>query len=202
MLSSTAMMHVDPQAGFLQQAAQTPSPNYGPRPDGCAPTLIVIHGISLPAGEFGGGYIEQLFTNTLDTRTDPRFTYLDGLRVSAHLLIDRVGRTKQFVSFNDRAWHAGRSVFAGRPECNDYSIGIELEGTDDSPYAEQQYDRLEQVIGALWRAYPSLADKQVVGHCHIAPGRKTDPGPAFDWGRLMSNLGISMPTRQDAEGDP
>ncbi len=201
MLSSTAMMHVDPKAGRLREAAYTASPHYGPRPAGCAPELIIIHGISLPAGEFGGDYIHRLFTNTLDTKTDPRFTYLDGLRVSAHLLIDRAGAMTQFVSFNDRAWHAGRSVFEGRAECNDYSIGIELEGTDDSPYADIQYERLEQVIIALWDAYPSLAERKLAGHCHVAAGRKTDPGPAFDWGRLVSRLGVTLPVVQAVEGE-
>ncbi len=195
------MMNVDPETGRLTEARWCASPNFGARPDGCAPSLIVIHGISLPAGEFGTGFVEQLFTNQLDTEGDPRFTYLHGLQVSAHFLIDRAGVVTQFVSVNDRAWHAGRSVFEGRPECNDYAIGIELEGTDESPYAEVQYERLEQVVAALWRAYPSLSQKKLVGHCHIAPGRKTDPGAAFDWGRLVSRLGIAMPVRQDAEGE-
>lgn len=186
-------MQVDCSSGWLSGASICASPHYGPRPVGQEPSLIVLHGISLPAGEFGGPYIHALFTNTLDTQTDPRFTYLAGLRVSAHLLIDRQGDVTQFVAFTDRAWHAGKSWFAGQAECNDYSIGVELEGSDDHPYTDAQYDCLQTLIPVLRTAYPAIAANRVVGHCHIAPGRKTDPGPFFDWSRLAAGTGVTPP---------
>ncbi|MFM9816355.1 UNVERIFIED_CONTAM: 1,6-anhydro-N-acetylmuramyl-L-alanine amidase AmpD [Spiribacter pallidus] len=189
-------MQVDRTTGLLTGVSYVDSPNRGPRPCGCQPELIVIHSISLPAGSFGGDYIDRLFTNQLDTRRDERFVELYGLRVSAHLLIRRDGHMTQFVPFGQRAWHAGESAFEGRRGCNDFSIGIELEGTDDTPYADVQYDRLEPVIDALREAYPDIGRNRVVGHCHIAPGRKSDPGPSFDWGRLEDNLGLTRPVTQ------
>ena len=153
-------------------------------------SLLVIHGISLPAGEFGGPWIERLFLGRLEAGMHPELADLVSLKVSAHLLIRRDGKIIQFVSFKRRAWHAGVSVFQDRPRCNDYSIGIELEGTDASPYADIQYARLITVTRALMRAYPAITRDRVVGHCDIAPERKTDPGPAFDWSRLRCGLAM------------
>ena len=157
------------------------SPNCDVRPAGMVPELIVIHNISLPPGNFGGGWIEALFTNCLDPVAHPYFSEIHKLRVSAHLLIHRSGAITQFVPFHMRAWHAGRSSYQGRQACNDFSIGIELEGADEIPYEPIQYYRLVQVVQALLNAYPTLSRKAIVGHQHIAPERKTDPGPAFDW---------------------
>ncbi len=148
-----------------------------------------MHGISLPPGEYGGDEIEALFTNTLDWDAHPYFREIRGLKVSAHLLIRRDGSVLQFVPFGERAWHAGESSFRGRQRCNDYSIGIELEGDDETPYTDRQYEELQAVIRALCSAYPTLSPRAVAGHCDIAPGRKTDPGPAFDWLRLYDGLG-------------
>ncbi len=153
-------------------------------------SLLVIHGISLPAGEFGGPWIERLFLGRLEAGAHPALVGLAGVRVSAHLLIRRGGKIIQFVSFKRRAWHAGVSVFQDRPRCNDYSIGIELEGTDAAPYADIQYTRLITVARALMRVYPAITLDRVVGHCDIAPERKTDPGPAFDWSRLRCGLAM------------
>jgi AmpD protein len=168
-------------AGFATTARQIRSPNHDARPTGVAIDLIVVHGISLPPGKFGGEAIAQLFTNRLDPQAHPSFVPIADLRVSAHFLIRRDGELVQFVGCNDRAWHAGASLWKGRARCNDFSIGVELEGTDDLPYAAAQYTTLARLVRALRRAYP-IAD--VAGHCDIAPGRKSDPGPAFDWGRL------------------
>jgi AmpD protein len=179
---------VSPGAGLLRPAVQCPSPNQDDRPEGVEPGLIVIHGISLPPGRFGGPYIEHLFTNCIDRTVHPYFEEIADLHVSAHLLIRRDGSVTQFVPFGRRAWHAGASSFRGRSCCNDFSIGIELEGDDESPYADEQYIELAQVIEALIDAYPTLDARTVAGHCDIAPGRKTDPGPAFDWLRLYDEL--------------
>jgi N-acetyl-anhydromuramoyl-L-alanine amidase len=179
---------VSPGAGLIRPAAQCPSPNQDDRPEGAAPELIVIHGISLPPGGFGGPYIEQLFTNCLDASVHPYFEQISGLHVSAHLLLRRDGSLLQFVPFGRRAWHAGPSSFRGRSCCNDFSIGIELEGEDEVPYADAQYVELALVIRALFEAYPSLDTRLIAGHCDIAPGRKTDPGPAFDWLRLYDRF--------------
>ena len=165
------------------------SPNASARPDPSDFSLVVIHGISLPPGKFGTGRVEALFTNTLDTALDPSLADLAGVRVSSHLLISRRGDVSQFVPFDRCAWHAGASSHRGRERCNDYSIGIELEGTDYRPYTEPQYDSLVEVLAALLRHYPRLSLADVVGHSEIAPGRKTDPGPAFDWPRLYGALG-------------
>jgi len=150
--------------------------------------LIVIHGISLPPGQFGGPYIDQLFTGQLDPAEHPYFRDLAGLRVSSHLLIRRTGEVVQYVPLERRAWHAGKSRYRGRESCNDFSVGIELEGTDNRPYTAAQYRRLATVIRVLRRGVPSLARAPLVGHSDIAPGRKTDPGPAFDWPRLRRLL--------------
>lgn len=174
-------MKVDPQHGVLERARQVASPNFDARPAGTAPSLIVVHGISLPPGEFGGPYVDQLFTNQLDPADHPYFRQIEGLKVSTHLFIGRDGRATQYVKFGDRAWHAGQSSFEGRPACNDFSIGIELEGTDTAPYTAAQYRTLATAAAALCSAYPSLSPTRIVGHSDIAPGRKTDPGTAFDW---------------------
>ncbi len=174
--------------GWMAGARRVPSPNAEPRPADCEPDLLVIHNISLPPGEYGGGFIEALFCNCLDWDAHPYFDEIRGLRVSAHLLIRRDGEAVQFVSFNDRAWHAGQSCYDGRDNCNDFSIGIELEGTDEDPYTDAQYAMLQTVTCALLSAYPDLTPERIAGHADIAPGRKTDPGPAFDWRRYRASL--------------
>ncbi|MGS2717761.1 1,6-anhydro-N-acetylmuramyl-L-alanine amidase AmpD [Eionea flava] len=164
------------------------SPNYNERPSDTIIDLLVVHNISLPPGQFGNGYIEQFFTNQLPIGDHPYFTSIDGVCVSAHLLITRLGEIIQFVPFTQRAWHAGRSCFDGREECNDFSVGIELEGTDELPYTDQQYAILADVARALMQAYPAMAIDRIVGHSDIAPGRKSDPGEAFDWPRFRGLL--------------
>lgn len=179
---------VSPGAGLVRPAKQCPSPNQDERPDGAEPELIILHGISLPPGEFGGPEIESLFSNCLDWNAHPYFGEIRGMQVSSHLLIRRDGEVVQFVPLGRRAWHAGESVFRGRDCCNDYSIGIELEGTDEEPYTDEQYDTLAPVISAILGAYPNISSRQIAGHCDVSPGRKTDPGPAFDWLRLYDGL--------------
>lgn len=181
-------MRVDPESGRLHEARQVDSPNRDARPEGCGFDLVVIHGISLPPGEFGGDGIERLFTNALDSDAHPYFQQIEGLRVSAHLLIRRDGEVVQFVPFHECAWHAGESRFEGRERCNDFSVGIELEGTDDQPYEAVQVERLVEVVRALFAVYPGLSPERVVGHSDIAPGRKTDPGPHFDWEGFRESL--------------
>ncbi|MCG8313991.1 MAG: 1,6-anhydro-N-acetylmuramyl-L-alanine amidase AmpD [Pseudomonadales bacterium] len=168
---------------FLE-AKQVPSPNFNERPVGCQPELIVVHSISLPPGQFGGPYIEKLFTNCLDSKQHAYFAEICHLEVSSHLLIARNGDLIQFVPFNKRAWHAGKSCFNGRENCNDFSIGIELEGTDTDAYEPIQYETLKAVLVALIKHYPGLNKDSITGHQDIAPERKTDPGPGFDWGYL------------------
>lgn len=170
--------------GWLQPARRVPSPNFGPRPDGASVELLVVHNISLPPGNYGGDAIERFFCNRLDCDVHPYFEQLRDMAVSAHLLLRRDGEALQFVNFEQRAWHAGRSRFRGREECNDFSIGIELEGADDDPYTGAQYQALAGIAATLVGAYPALGPDRLVGHCDIAPGRKSDPGPAFDWGTL------------------
>lgn len=169
----------------VQAATFVESPHADERPSDEDISLLVVHGISLPAGQFGKPYITQLFLGCLDCEADPSFAPLVGLRVSAHCLIRRDGELIQYVPFNKRAWHAGVSSWDGRSACNDFSIGVELEGTDTTPYTEQQYQRLAQLIAAIQSTYPAITDDRIVGHEDIAPGRKTDPGPAFDWPRLQ-----------------
>jgi AmpD protein len=179
---------IDAAAGLIEPARQCPSRNQDARPDGSRPELLIVHGISLPPGKFGGQQIEQLFTNTLDWDSHPYFGEIRGLEVSAHLLIKRDGEVVQFVPFTQRAWHAGASTFRGRSCCNDYSIGIELEGTDEVAYEDRQYEALIGVSRVLIQAYPELSAREMAAHSDIAPGRKTDPGPAFDWLRLYDGL--------------
>ncbi|MBI3171105.1 MAG: 1,6-anhydro-N-acetylmuramyl-L-alanine amidase AmpD [Hydrocarboniphaga effusa] len=192
-LSGRKGSHDIDRDGWLAGARRVLSPNCDARPDADDISLLVIHGISLPPGRFGGPWIEALFTNRLDPAVDPYFATIAALRVSAHLLIRRDGSIVQFVPFTRRAWHAGVSSYAGRERCNDFSIGIELEGADERPYTAKQYLRLARVTGALLRRYPHITPARVVGHSDIAPGRKTDPGPAFDWARLRSLLECDPP---------
>ncbi len=173
---------------WLPRVRRVASPNCDARPDPDDISLLVIHGISLPPGRFGGPWVEALFTNTLDPGADPAFASIATLRVSAHLFVRRDGRTVQFVPLRQRAWHAGVSIFEGRERCNDYSIGIELEGTDERAYTERQYRRLAVLCRQLIQRFPAITPNRVVGHSDIAPGRKTDPGPAFDWIRLRRAL--------------
>jgi AmpD protein len=167
--------------GYANLARQVRSPNRDARPPDASITLVVVHGISLPPREFGGDAVVQLFTNRLDPAAHPSFAAIAGLRVSAHFFVRRDGSLLQFVSCSERAWHAGVSSWHGRPRCNDFSVGIELEGVDDHPYAAGQYRMLARLVRALRRRYP-IAD--LAGHSDVAPGRKSDPGPAFDWARL------------------
>ena len=179
---------IDKPTSLLLDGLYIPSPNCNDRPDPNDISLIVVHGISLPAGQFGGPYIEQLFTNRLDVEQHESFIEIATLEVSSHVLIRRDGQVIQFVPFDKRAWHAGASRFEDREECNDFSIGIELEGTDTIPYEAVQYQQLAEVIQALLKRYPTINQKRIVGHSDIAPGRKTDPGPAFDWVKLAHVL--------------
>lgn len=183
-------------AGYARGAHQVASPNCDARPPGVDVCLVVIHNISLPPGRFGGDDVRRLFTNTLDTAAHPFFVSLAGVRVSAHFFVRRDGSLVQFVSCNARAWHAGVSAWHGRARCNDYSIGIEVEGTDTEPYEAAQYRTVAGLLRALRRHYPLTA---AVGHSDVAPGRKTDPGAAFDWGRLARLLGTRVLPR-DREG--
>jgi N-acetyl-anhydromuramoyl-L-alanine amidase len=182
------------QQGQLQGARQVPSPNYNQRPEGTEIQLLVIHNISLPPAQFGGGYIEQFFQNKLDWSAHPYFQTIEGMQVSAHLLILRTGEVLQFVNFNDRAWHAGRSSYLAKPECNDYSIGIELEGCDDQGFTQAQYLALVEATQAIRVAYPKIGP-HIAGHSDIAPKRKTDPGVHFDWAKfrdMLSNQSINQ----------
>jgi AmpD protein len=179
-------MRVDVGTGLLVGVKQIFSPHFDARP-GVAPDLIVLHGISLPPGEFSGPWIARLFTGAaMPPEHHPFFATLAGLRASAHLLVRRDGGIEQFVSFNDRAWHAGKSSWQGRDACNDYSIGIECEGTDELPYADAQYDTLRTLLPKLSEAYPAITPGRIVGHSDVAPGRKSDPGPSFDWARVRA----------------
>ena len=174
--------------GLLKGVRYIPSPNCDDRPVGSLPELIIVHGISMPPGEFGGDAIDALFTKSLDPAAHPAYAAVAALDVSSHFLIRRDGTITQYVPVSRRAWHAGQSLYCGRERCNDFSIGIELEGTDDIPYEPAQYAVLAALIRALRSALPSLAFAPVVGHSDIAPGRKSDPGPAFDWGLLAERL--------------
>lgn len=171
--------------GWWRAACARPSPNFGPRPAGCVPTLLVVHSISLPPGQWGGDAVQRLFQNRLDCDEHPYFDRLRGLQVSAHFFIRRSGRTLQFVSCDQRAWHAGVSSWRGREGCNDWSVGIELEGLEGLRFDAQQYRSLARLIRVLSSRYPL---QEVVGHEHISPGRKQDPGPGFEWRRLATEM--------------
>jgi AmpD protein len=182
-------MNFSIEHGWLSGVRRLSSPNCDERPTGTAIDLIVIHGISLPPGEFGGGWIDALFGNCLDASAHPYFQEIRDSRVSSHLLIYRTGEICQFVPFHMRAWHAGESCYEGRTCCNDFSIGIELEGCDDLPYENAQYNSLAAVTRTLMACYPQITPQRITGHSDIAPERKTDPGESFDWKRLYSSLG-------------
>ena len=174
------------QGGWLQSARRIDSPNYGPRPAGVAIDLVVLHSISLPPGEYGGPEIEALFTNTLDWDAHPYFAQIRGAEVSAHFVIRRDGEVLQFVSCDDRAWHAGQSIHLGRNNCNDFSIGIELEGLEGHTFEATQYSRLVELCKTIAEHYPI---QHIAGHEHVAPQRKQDPGAGFDWILLQQSLG-------------
>lgn len=179
-------MIIDRHSGLLNVARQVPSPNCDARPPGTDIDLLVIHNISLPPGCFEGDAIDCFFTNTLDVETHPYYAEIADMRVSAHLLLRRDGSIIQYVPFTKRAWHAGVSCFQGRERCNDFSIGIELEGTDERAYEDVQYQVLQQLIALLCQTYPGIRQGRIVGHSDIAAGRKTDPGPAFDWSKIQT----------------
>lgn len=196
-------MIIDRASGWIEGVRRVDSANCDDRSDAEDLSLIVVHGISLPPGEFGGAWIDRLFCGDLPPDAHPFFATIQGLKASAHVLIDRAGRLTQFVPFCRRAWHAGVSEYRGRSGCNDFSVGVELEGTDEIPYADAQYEALATLIKALRRAYPKLRRAEVVGHSDIAPGRKTDPGPAFDWDRLSKLLAARRrPANASARGRP
>jgi AmpD protein len=194
------MLKLDASSGLLGEARQVESPNCDDRPADCAPDLIVVHGISLPPGEFGGPWIDRLFTNSLPADEHPYFAEIADLRVSTHFLIRRDGSLVQYVPVNRRAWHAGESCFESRECCNDFSIGIELEGEDQTPYEKEQYHCLARLINCLRSQVASLAKADIVGHSDIAPGRKTDPGDVFDW-RFLNTLLTVSPNASEADTD-
>lgn len=174
---------------YLNCASQVVSPNCDERPDQDDISLLIIHCISLPPGQFGGNHVDQLFCNCLNPEEHPYFKDLQQLKVSAHLFIRRDGSIRQYVPFNRRAWHAGASSYRGRERCNDFSIGIELEGSVSQDYTDSQYQCLSDVVRVLLLSYPKLSRQQIVGHSDVAPGRKNDPGPLFDWERFLGLLG-------------
>ncbi len=176
------------QNGWYRFARRMDSPNFGPRPTGVLPELIVIHAISLPPGHYGTGDVQRLFTNQLDWDAHDYFRSIRDLKVSAHFFITRDGQLWQFVSCDDRAWHAGESAYRGKVNCNDHSVGIELEGLEGQIFESPQYDTLSSLSAALLQPYPI---QQLAGHEHIAPGRKQDPGAGFDWPRLRHSLGLA-----------
>jgi AmpD protein len=184
------MLLIESSLGLLSKTSYLPSPHCDDRPQHTTIDLLVIHGISLPPGEFGGDEVEQLFTNQLNPEQHPALQEVAHLRVSAHVFIRRTGKIMQFVPFNKRAWHAGESSYQGRQSCNDFSIGIELEGADTVPYEPIQYQQLAEVTRAIMAAYPAITKDRIVGHSDIAPGRKTDPGPAFDWGYFLEFIQV------------
>lgn len=173
--------------GWYRFAHRCPSPNFGPRPIGSPVDLVVLHSISLPPGHYGGNAVVELFTNQLDWNTHPYYQAIRGLQVSAHFFIRRNGDLLQFVSADDRAWHAGTSAYQGRANCNDYSVGIELEGLEDDIFEPAQYEALQSLLPALAQQYPIA---HIAGHEHIAPGRKADPGPGFRWDALRRDIGL------------
>ena len=184
------MKEHDWRGGWLRRARSARSPNFGPRPVATQVDLVVLHSISLPPGEYGGDAIERLFANELDWSEHPYFEKIRGLTVSSHFLIRRDGELVQFVSCDDRAWHAGESHWRGRDDCNDFSVGVELEGTDDTDYAPAQYRRVRELVHVLRNTLPL---RDVAAHSDVAPGRKTDPGARFDWARLLAALSVARP---------
>jgi len=180
-------MQINTTTGLLNECRQCPSPNKDERPDETTIDLIVVHSISLPPEQYGGDEIEHFFQNKLNKNAHPYFEEIHELQVSSHALIKRSGEIVQFVPFHERAWHAGQSNYCGREQCNDFSIGIELEGTDTGEFEDQQYKQLSRLISALKIAYPAISDN-ITGHSDISPGRKKDPGTGFDWNRLRNQL--------------
>jgi AmpD protein len=180
-------VRLDPVTGWCHGVRHCPSPNFNARPSDEV-SLLVIHNISLPPGKFGTGKVVEFFLNRLNPTEHPYFESIAQMTVSAHFLVERSGAIIQFVSCRDRAWHAGVSRFEGREGCNDFSLGIELEGTDERPYTPAQYRSLAHLSEEICRVYPAITPSRIQGHCHIAPERKTDPGAAFDWGRYLSSL--------------
>lgn len=172
--------------GWLNQAKKVVSPHYDARPDPEEISLLIIHYISLPPEQFGGPYIDDFFQGKLDPSQDPYFAEIHTLRVSAHCLINRQGEITQYVSFHDRAWHAGVSVFEGREKCNDFAIGIELEGSNTQPFTDQQYQTLIQLTQCIMQQYPKIKPSRIVGHCDVSPGRKIDPGQYFNWSYYLA----------------
>jgi len=190
----------DIHLGWLSGARVLPSPNWDERPAGCSPNLLVIHCISLPPGEYGGPYVDALFSNALPADEHPFFAEIRDLRVSSHLFIRRDGELVQYVPLQGRAWHAGKSRFQGRRACNDLSIGIELEGTERDGYTDSQYRVLSKAAAAICRHYPAITPERITGHEHIAPGRKSDPGPFFNWHRFRNGLaGLGRPWQASGE---
>ncbi len=182
------LMRINPASGLLEGVRFVSSPNSDSRPEGTSIDVLIIHAISLPPGEFGGRAIEQLFCNTLNPVDHPYFEQIHDEQVSAHVLIRRDGEVLQFVPFDKRAWHAGQSRCEGRTDVNDFSIGVELEGIDYLPFEPIQYRILTDVTKAIMTSYPSISRGKIYGHCDIAPGRKTDPGPHFDWTLYRQSL--------------
>ncbi len=198
-MTETTPLHIEPATGLLAGVRQVLSPHFDARPKDVVAELVVVHGISLPAGEFGGPWIDQLFAGNLRAEAHPSFRETAALRVSAHALIRRDGSITQYVPFGMRAWHAGQSQYQGRSGCNDFSIGIELEGTDTTPYTDAQYESLAALIGALLSTYHTLSAERVAGHSDIAPGRKTDPGPVFEWARFRHLLAEHQQTTEKVQ---
>jgi AmpD protein len=189
-------MRIDIKTGLVSQATYFHSPNFNDRPEGTLIDLLVIHGISLPPGRFGGKYVHAFFSNQLDTNEDPYFQEIAHLKVSSHFFISREGHLWQFVPLHKRAWHAGQSFFQGKENCNDFSIGIELEGTDEIPYTLEQYQCLAEVTALLLQTYPALNFDRIVGHSDVAPGRKSDPGAVFDWKYYRNRVKILLEDKQ------
>ena len=185
---NNTQIRLEKDSEWLANVRRIVSPNFDERPEEEEINLLVIHGISLPPGKFGGNYIDQLFTNTLDPDEHPCFPEIANNKVSAHVFIDRSGRITQYVPFSKRAWHAGLSCFRGRHRCNDFSIGIELEGCDEQPYTDEQYKQLAFLTKVLMSNWSGINKDNIAGHCHISPGRKTDPGPHFDWDHYFTLL--------------
>ena len=193
MTNDQSMIELNTVSGLVSGARQVPSPNYDARPAGMAVEALIIHAISLPPGQFGDSYIEQFFCNQLDREAHPYFEEIAELKVSAHFLITRSGELVQFVPVHQRAWHAGVSCCMGREAVNDFSIGIELEGCDEEHFEDAQYETLEKLTHCLTEAIPTLSAENIYGHSDIAPGRKTDPGPGFDWPRYR----VALNTREN-----
>jgi AmpD protein len=198
-MTETTPLHIEPATGLLAGVRQVLSPHFDARPKDVVPELVVVHGISLPAGEFGGPWIDQLFAGNLRAEAHPSFRETAAQRVSAHAVIRRDGSITQYVPFGMRAWHAGQSQYQGRSGCNDFSIGIELEGTDTTPYTDAQYESLAALVGALLSTYHTLSAERVAGHSDIAPGRKTDPGPVFEWARFRALLAEHQQTTEKVQ---